>query len=507
MAAVQLQGFLSSVSVEPVVLINSLAGGLKYGAGILEKLIFDKVCLYKLNYPEYICANLTDYEDENYHVQEVVNEFNLYKSLMANILRTVGSLFVGAFADKYGLKTCILISFLGTFLGDLIDYLNYAFLEELPLEALYADIITQFLSSIAWFLAIYGLISRYASKSQMATRMAFVDGFNTIAFTLGTAPSAVVFRAVGYYGVFGISTALNVIAFLYAVFLLNDYPKGYVKSEEESAKSNARPRGISNILKSSLFDPLKDLYTALARPRSHHIRPMLITCFCGMLLYYATLQELGLYYPYMYLMFNVTPEEYSLFNVASNIVGISGLFLLMPFFTSVLKLHETSIMAFALGFGALTQTASAYVDEIIPGFLVTSALANLRFLVYPNGRALLAKMVGPEEVPKMYGILNVIVGVIGLVGIPVYRGLYDATLETFPGAFLILSASINTAACFIYMCLYTQKRHIVAAAKDRAAMRRKQKASEERDEGKSDVVDGLHTPPPDYKEIVDDTAL
>ena len=69
-------------------------------------------------------------------------------------------------------------------------------------------------------------------------------------------------------------------------------------------------------------------------------------------------------------------------------------------------------------------------------------------------------MVDDDELPKMYGILNLITNAIGLVGIPLYRGIYDATLETFPGAFLMLSASLMTCAAMLYFVLITQRSKI-----------------------------------------------
>jgi hypothetical protein len=41
-----------------------------------------------------------------------------------------------------------------------------------------------------------------------------------------------------------------------------------------------------------------------------------------------------------------------------------------------------------------------------------------RFNSFPTGRALLTKMVEPEEVPKMYGALQLSVAIVGLAAIP-----------------------------------------------------------------------------------------
>ena len=471
---------LSTVTTEPALAVNALANGIKQGASILDKLLFDKVCLYELHYPEDICFNLTSYEDENYAVQEVVNEFNTYKSMMRTTLMMVGSLFIGSFADKVGLKFVVAMSLVGFLLGEVVDFVNYAFLEELPLEFLYIEIPVGFIQYVGIYLAVYGLLSRFVTPQQFATRMALMDGIMTVTFTIGTAPSAPIFRAVGYYGVFAISTVLNVIALLLVLFWVKNYPDGYIMTEEEkkAKESTQKNGGLGSFLKLVLIDPLVDLFTTLAKPRTHHMRPLLLVSFAGMLLYYSTSQEFGLIYPYMYLKFAVTPEEYSLFNVVSQVMQLFGLFVLMPFFASVLKLHESQILVIILATGALLQTLSVYAVNVVPGFILTYGLCGIRVLRYPNGRALLTKMIGPEEVPKMYGFINVLTSVIGLMTIPLYRGLYDTTLETFPGAFLLLSASISLLSAFAYLFLFMKKGNMDAAAAELAAKKRQEAGKE-----------------------------
>jgi hypothetical protein len=45
------------------------------GAGITDQLLFDKVCLYELDYPTHVCSNLTEFEEASNAVQRVVNDF------------------------------------------------------------------------------------------------------------------------------------------------------------------------------------------------------------------------------------------------------------------------------------------------------------------------------------------------------------------------------------------------------------------------------------------------
>jgi MFS family permease len=502
MALTALTGFLSTISTEPVALAVSLAGGVKYGAGIESALLFEKVCRYKLDYPEYVCNNLSAYEDQNYRVQEVVNEFGLYKSMMACVLTTFTSLFTGAFADKYGLRTLITWSLVVTYVAEAIDYLNYTFLEELPLEFLYLDVPVQALKS-GYYMALYGIISRYAAAGNLASRMAFLDGVVNVAFAVSTAPSAVIFRAVGYYGVYGISTGLITIGFVYHLFFVRNYPRGHEKEELDSKKKSnvktttekvteTRVATRPNLIQSMLVEPVKDLFTTLLKPRPNHMRPMLLLCFLGMILYYTALQELMLIYPYMLLVFEVTPEEYATFNVASSVVTITSLFALMPLMTKVFKWHETVMLSLVLIPGAIFAAMSAFADNIVPGFIITFSLAQIRYLCFPCGRSFLTKLVKPEEVPKMYGFLNLVTQVVNLSAIPLFRMVYDSTLKVFPSAFLVLSAGLNLMAGLIFMLLMTQ-------------LNRLRKFEREREVEKTELkkIDA----PPLYDQIAKSTAL
>jgi hypothetical protein len=61
----------------------------------------------------------------------------------------------------------------------------------------------------------------------------------------------------------------------------------------------------------------------------------------------------------------------------------------------------------------------------VSGFIVAYGLATIRGLCFPCARALLTKLVKPEEVPKMYGFLNMITMALNLSEIPLFRFVYD----------------------------------------------------------------------------------
>ena len=95
-------------------------------------------------------------------------------------------------------------------------------------------------------------------------------------------------------------------------------------------------------------------------------------------------------------------------------------------------------------------------------------------------------MIDDDEVPKMYGFLNLINNIASLVGIPLYRGLYNATLETFPGAFLMLSAGLLTFPALIYFVFITQKEKIEMLHR----RKKEAKESEESEMSKTETAEG-----------------
>jgi len=456
-------GTLSTITVEPVRFIIAIAYGIKFGAGIVDALLFDKVCLYELGYSQEICENLSSYEDEEIKVQETVNRFNFGLSMANTILSIVSSLLVGGFADRFGLKTTLTVAFLGFYMGDIIDWIFYIFVEDIPLYFLYAKIPFEAMTT-GYFIAMYGIINRFVSKDKLATRIGFCDGIYSIGSIIGVLPSAVVFNAIGYIGVYAIAEAGLTLSFLYHLIFIRNTPP-WQEEDAEAEKPNdqmenaEKPmfKSMTQRLKAGTIDVVKDLFHTLMKPRAYHMRPLIILIFIAMTFYYMTSNEYSFTYAYMYLMWDITPEQYSLFSSLSSIVTLITLFGLQPLLSQVMKLHDSIILTLGLAICSGLLVLSALAKELIPGFLVVFSILNVRNIYYPSGRALVVKMVDDDEVPKIYGFVNLIWQCGSIIGIPLYRGLYDATLKTFPGAYLMLSACLLMCAAFISFILMTQR--------------------------------------------------
>ena len=72
------------------------------------------------------------------------------------------------------------------------------------------------------------------------------------------------------------------------------------------------------------------------------------------------------------------------------------------------------------------------------------------------------------------GLLTTVIGMLGTIA---YRGIYAATLDVFPSAFLLFSASMTMATGFISFYLYTKRGNVERYQKGLA----ERQVSEEKD--------------------------
>ncbi len=86
------------------------------------------------------------------------------------------------------------------------------------------------------------------------------------------------------------------------------------------------------------------------------------------------------------LRFDVSPEEFSLFNLIVRISNLVLMFSVVPLLKRLLRLHETDMMVLFTIVGAASLIASA-VAKRLWGFIIAMTPGETRFLLYPTGIA------------------------------------------------------------------------------------------------------------------------
>ena len=108
-------------------------------------------------------------------------------------------------------------------------------------------------------------------------------------------------------------------------------------------------------------------------------------------------------------------------------------------------------------------------------------------------RALFTKCIDESEVQSVFSAIAFLSGLMPIASNPAFRQLYDRTLDTFPGAFLIMSAAIGLVLAVANFYLYTHRGNMLVDRKgelvknDDDAEKEQEEDAERRQSGISDV--------------------
>ncbi len=212
-----------------------------------------------------------------------------------------------------------------------------------------------------FYVGAYGLVSNFAKPSEKAFRFARMDSVSVVSSIIAVSLSAKLFSLLSYYGVYAINTASACLSILYLVFVAKETPDGRKRKLSDTAAADPDPKpetdqpkggGVRGILREGLIQPGIDLYKTVLKPRANNRRFLLIVMLVNMLIYYATLSDILMMYPFMKLKYDVSYEEFSLFNTVCGLIHLFALAGLMPLMIYVLEMHETLILAIVAIVGA-----------------------------------------------------------------------------------------------------------------------------------------------------------
>ena len=108
---------------------------------------------------------------------------------------------------------------------------------------------------------------------------------------------------------------------------------------------------------------------------------------------------------------------------------------------------------------------SAFSKELWQ-FYLAHALTIIFECKYGLFRSVVSRCVEEQDVGKVFSALSLIFQFIPLLSNPAFRQLYNATLESFPGAEIVMSACAFYITGLISLYLYTQRDRIYNNSKD-----------------------------------------
>ena len=122
----------------------------------------------------------------------------------------------------------------------------------------------------------------------------------------------------------------------------------------------------------------------------------------------------------------------------------------MPFLSGYLEWRDTTILLVAISCTILSQFGTALLSQLWALYLgyVLNMLWNS---ITTTARSNMSKLMESNEIGKAFTFLAIFTGIIPIATKPFFAFLYKNTLETFPGAYKILSASLYLGILLIIL--------------------------------------------------------
>ncbi|XP_041976016.1 proton-coupled folate transporter-like isoform X2 [Aricia agestis] len=422
-----------NVTVEPVLFSFMIASMISVVG--FANLNLDKACRVNLGYNDSVCTALMLRQreklgDAEVSVQKLVASVEAWRGVIATVFPIITMIFLGAWSDKMGKrKVCMLLPIGGELASSVMNIISTYFFH-IPVE------LTTFFSAIciaiggSWhvmYLGTYSYVADITSESSRTFRIGLLTLCLSVSIPIGMGVSGFILRHTGYYGVFGITTTLHILNFLYVWFRIKENGR-----ENNSNKSKKSGSGCVRFLTEFFnWQSVKDLLQLLLKRRPNNRR-----------------MKLGLVI------------------IASCLLNgpIWGTLFAMSLFAKKLKMDDSSlgiIATLSRILGALVWALArndleiylAPVAEFFDGMMIIAL------------RAMASKFVTSQELGKVFSLFGVLEVVMMLVLSPVYSRVYIATLAVLPGAAYFITALAGLPAVFIFIWFHREyKRELRDAA-------------------------------------------
>lgn len=224
--------FCSHITVEPVLacyIMPSVFAGLA-----TQNLNLEKACRVNLGYSTEVCdalsnRNTANYTEEERAVQQLVASMGVWKTILQSALPAFVILFVGSWSDRWGQrKPCILLPIVGEFFTVIGLILCTYFFYELPMEV--AGFVEGLFPALTggWFtmfMGVFSYIGDVTTVEERTLRIGIVNVFCSLGLPVGIALSGVLYKKIGFYGVFSVSAVLYVLSFIYGCYKIKEPKK------------------------------------------------------------------------------------------------------------------------------------------------------------------------------------------------------------------------------------------------------------------------------------------
>nr|XP_060626866.1 lysosomal proton-coupled steroid conjugate and bile acid symporter SLC46A3 [Anolis sagrei ordinatus] len=379
--------------------------------------------------------------DPTYLVQKEVQEKAALLTMKVGLSGAIPSIVMAFILVSNGERCGRKISLVLPLLGSLIYNIFYSMMSyfSLPLVLLFPLVFVDGLcGSMATFLggAFAYVVDLCETQKQKIIRIAMVDLIFGLASGLGGLTSGYIIKGIGFTWTFAVISILQIINIFYVSCCLGDTIQ----------VSEFRPQSLKEGLKETFSGVYILCKSSSCRKRTSIILLLgtfmtyLFTMFGGTSLY--TLYELN-----SPLCWNAVYIGYgSAVSTCASVAGFIALFLLARFLKDIYMVYM-GIFSYIIG-----ATMAAFATTTLLMFLVRVP-AVLLFVPIPMLRAMLSKIVLPQEQGAIFACIACLEIVTGITAGVVFNTIYAKTVAWFPGFSFLFSGAFCIVPLGMLSCL------------------------------------------------------
>lgn len=467
-----------NITVEPMLACYIMPSVL--AALATQNLNLEKACRVNLGYSDEVCTALAARETANYtmqenEVQKLVAGMAGWKTFVQSSVPAFLILFLGAWTDRKGRrKPCMLMPIIGEFLTSIGLIVCTYFFYELPMEA--AGLVESVFPALTggWFtmfMAVFSYVADVTDKDSRTLRIGIVNVFCSLGIPIGMALSGVLYKRIGFYGVFSMSAVMYLFSFWYGYVMIKEEPRPSTPTKEElETRRRAWPVRLLAFLR-DFFDMkhIQETFRVAFKEGENMRRKRVILLMIVVMVVIGPMHgEMTVMYLFTRLRFNWNEVDFSIFSTYGMVTNLIGTVISVGLFSHILGVDDAII-------GIMSC-----MSKILSGFLYAFATTTWMIYLAPlvdmvNGtsfiamRSIASKLVPPDELGKVNSLVGVCEALMPLVYGPMYSSVYQATMTTVPGAFFLLGGALTAPAVVIFGWMYTVHRAERLAAEGQQA--------------------------------------
>ncbi|CAG0886398.1 unnamed protein product [Darwinula stevensoni] len=414
-----------------------------------------KVCKNDLNYTDAICENMTHGgldENSEYqnNVQKETARFNVYKSVVENLVPFFFVLFLGPWSDKHGRKVPLVLSVLGTLLSQVGALVNSIFMHW-PKEYLFLMGSLPYSfggGSMCLFMMLFTYISDTSSIETRTIRVAILDAFLFAGWPAGNLLGAYLYNldySKRFINVYSVVVSISAANILYSLVRVRGNTHLTSKGVRESGNIQSElhsSEGSSSHSCCDVFDVrnVRDVVVSCSKQRPHHRRLVIWLLLFMQFLGITSIQgEMTANYLFVQKQYGWTEWDYSLYLLIGFLFTTVGTVCGVPLLTKFFHASDPMMAGIATFFQILSRLASAFAPT---GWFYTAAAVLTLFSHVMSfvARSMLSKCVPQQELGKVFAMLAVVEAIVPMFGGSLYGTIYAETVDWFPGTFYLISA-------------------------------------------------------------------